>query len=277
MNAKKIKQNQIFKASKDFLFYGPLRLQRFRKKSFFISYRKAGRTWFANVLAHYIAKAKYGVAESFGFHLSPAKAYPQYFELNRSVVYSHHFYHDGINSKDISPEKHNFEKAPFYNKPTVFLLRDPRDVVVSFFHHKETRNRPKDMGLDEFIRHPDWGIKPIVDFFNVQARYARFDGDAKFFYYEDLKGSDVYDIDVWRKMFEHLLQTGIDETALKWALDANAFEKARKMQNKTGASGRVRKGKVGGYKSEVADDTKAFLDDYINENLDPDFGRYKTS
>jgi len=88
-------------------------------------------------------------------------------------------------------------------------------------------------------------------------------------------------------MFEFIFQIPIDEEALQWSLDVNTFEKMqlREKKNKEDFKGdptkkgfnafRVRRGKIGDYRSEMTKETLDFVNSYIRENLDSFYDFYK--
>ncbi len=248
-----------------------------------------------SVLTNYIARKKDGIQEPLEYTLSPEKDYGQYCYDTRRVIFSHSQYVPGF-------EDAANQNAPRINQflscPVIVLVRDPRDTIVSFYHHKMARSviraRKKqpphfDPGLtiNEFVKSDELGIVPIVSFYNeLRADHAGQE-NTKFMYYEDLKSLDL---NVWGDMFAHLLGCSVDEDALTWSLDVNSFQNMKKRQSahynarddaeeydqNSDSWGRIRKGSVGGYKDELSEDTIEFCDDVVNNRLDDFFARYKT-
>lgn len=46
----------------------------------------------------------------------------------------------------------------FYRNRVIGLVRDPRDIMVSFYHYKKDRMRDFAGSFQEFLRHPDFGL-----------------------------------------------------------------------------------------------------------------------
>jgi len=71
--------------------------------------------------------------------------------------------------------------AKIANKKVVVLVRNPRDVVFTYYFRLRKRIRdPKveSMSIDEFIRHPCYGITRVVEFTNIwfgaKERFRQF-------------------------------------------------------------------------------------------------------
>ncbi len=82
--------------------------------------------------------------------------------------------------------------AKLRNNKVIVLVRDPRDVVFTYYFRLRKRMRDEEtlaISLSEFIRHPELGIGRIVDFTNTWFRSGyRFD-DFLFLRLESLKAN----------------------------------------------------------------------------------------
>jgi hypothetical protein len=111
--------------------YGPLRvLRRYqvaRTRCQIISFQKSGRTWLRAMLD----------------------------QLAIEVPFSHG---DAAIAPQLDPRP-DFER--FADRRILFLHRDPRDVLVSWYFHTKNVLRLHDMPLSDFIDHPRYGIGAI--------------------------------------------------------------------------------------------------------------------
>ena len=181
----------------------------------------------------------------------------------------------------------------FESKPgdrVVFLHRDPRDTVTSFFHHMNNRvqlkSRPRNIyrylarrmpphDLAAFIRHPGYGIEKIVKF-NLHWM-ERFSGDpnAMIVSYEDMRADAV---DSLCRMLE-FVGADVAREQVAEVVEAASFDKMRQIEARGEETGlgdllrpgdpqdpnsyKVRKGKVGGFADEVGPESIAYFDQVL--------------
>jgi hypothetical protein len=111
--------------------YAPLRLLRKRQvaraRCQVISFQKSGRTWLRAMLD----------------------------QLAIEIPFSHG---DAAIAPQLDP-RHDFER--FADRRIIFLHRDPRDVLVSWYFHTKNVLRLHELPLGEFINLPRYGIEAI--------------------------------------------------------------------------------------------------------------------
>jgi Sulfotransferase family len=78
------------------------------------------------------------------------------------------------------------DKRRFRGKTVVFLVRDPRDVVVSMYFEASRRSTLFTGDLGEFIRQPVGGIDAIIAYYNAWADSAHVPRRFAMVRYEDL-------------------------------------------------------------------------------------------
>ena len=75
---------------------------------------------------------------------------------------------------------------PFFRgKRSVGIVRDPRDVMVSYYHYQKDRNKLFDGSFSDFIRHPRYGLRRWVDHYrswkshwNIVVRFQDMKADT---------------------------------------------------------------------------------------------------
>ena len=171
-------------------------------------------------------------------------------------------------TKDISPPR---------TERTIILLRDPRDIVVSHFHHVTKKNSgvvhaaggkrelPKDYEIGEFLRSDFLGIRHILSYAGRWSRWAIANG-ASIFFYEDFVAQPKATL---RDFLLAAGVSGIDPAILRKSIDNAAFDRMAqaelRLHEKLGVEDtepsrrRMRKGKVGGYVDEVSEEDAAFM------------------
>lgn len=164
----------------------------------------------------------------------------------------------------------------------LFLVRDPRDVLVSYYHQGRSRNRFWTGDMDSFARHRFIGIARIVELMNhLAARRELL--DAPFIYYEDLCSDP-------EEGFHALLTEAgdhVDIGLIREVVEYSSFDRMRRMEE-SGRYGKrlsarrkgdpnslkTRKGGAGGFKDELSPGTIDFVERYLREHLDPFYKRY---
>lgn len=128
------------------------------------SYPKSGRTWFRFILSSYLAKA-------FGLELTPDlhsmfKVMPNFdMESVRGLpafVFADHRPRPPLIAVSHLP----YSRLRFRTLPAIFMLRDPRDVMVSSYFHA-TRQKHRFRGdIGGFLRDPEQGVASLTSYLN---------------------------------------------------------------------------------------------------------------
>lgn len=158
----------------------------------------------------------------------------------------------------------------------VLLLRDPRDIVVSHFHHKVVKNGgaidvakrsvslPEDYEIGEFIRSDYLGIRHVLAYISRWASWAQESG-APVFYYEDFVHRPR---ETLASFVRAIGMSEAEPAAIAKAVDSNTFsrlrdaeEKARKRSGVATDDGnrRMRRGKPGGFADELSAEDSAYM------------------
>ena len=143
---------------------------------------------------------------------------------------------------------------PFYKK-VIYLIRDPRDVMVSHYWYLKNLGIFKG-DLSHLIRHADFGIEPWCRHVQRWVETTPDYNQIYFIRFEDLK-SDA--LGVLRRIYT-LLGHEVPTDVLEQAIALSSFENMKKLEAEYnyGAEFRfpgyefVRKGKSGSYRTELS-------------------------
>lgn len=186
---------------------------------------KSGRTWL-RVMISSIYHHMYGINQSIIIN---------YDNFNRidSRVPSIHF--GGVHVFD---KKGKIKASRSPQKPILVLIRDPRDVAVSFFHHVKWRasdlelyrkaipKEARDMSLAEFLmsRH---GIRRTLLFTERALREASVRNCKLIVRYEDLRKDPEH----WlRCVIRAVDSNSVPDSVLQKAVSFASFEQMRKLE-----------------------------------------------
>lgn len=250
----------------EYLFYAAQALLE-RPEFTLISYPKCGRTWIHFMIVRYFA-LRFGVEEADRLITMARRD-------NRipKILLSH----DGKCSRFW-----NRSKSTYRATSVIFMVRDPRDAVVSHYNHCRHRDRVYHDTLTSFIRHPYYGIAEIIRFMNHWNHVA---GIPKAFHlcrYEDFQAETEKEM---RTLLSFIGDAEPDERALSKALEDGSINSMRQREEsgnvrlsglerlgESSESMKVRQGKVGGYRSVMDADDIDFVDEQVAHELDPEFG-----
>ena len=196
-------------------------------------------------------------------------------------------------------------KKKFRNAKIVFLVRDPRDVIVSFYFEQSkrvteedahrirkrhlvlrryrSRIKPYKGTMQEFIREEVGSFKTLIAYYKIWDLNKRTPKDFMLLKYEELRSDTVkqlrWVIDFW----------GLEDLSDKTIAEAVAFCRFENMQKLEQANAfksiimaptnrsdkesyKIRKGKVGGYRDSLSTEDVRYLDELMREVLPDSFG-----
>ncbi len=123
---------------------------------------------------------------------------------------------------------HQPYRAILFTKPkrSVYILRDPRDVMVSYFHFQQAKTiNPFQGNFTEFIRHPDCGIKACLEHYTSWLPHV-----IHIICYENLLNDATEEFQ--RALIS--LQIDVPKASIELAVQRSAFDQIQKAQMKGG-------------------------------------------
>lgn len=214
------------------------------------SYPKSGRTWLRFALSCYFARtAALGAIPDLtttfrilpNMECDPLRGLPAYgFADNPAVPL-------------IAASHDSYDREALLDRAVIFLLRDPRDVLVSAYFHESRHHRHYEGTLKAFIRDPMQGLSALIAYLNGWANGLKAHRHHLISY--EMMSTDF--AGVMREVLR-FLKIPCEDGALIHAVGASRFEAMRQTELQGGIPGhsydrndresrRMRTGKVGGY------------------------------
>jgi hypothetical protein len=240
-----------------------------------LSLGKSGRTWL-RVMLHQVLSFELGIP------FDPIRVEPGTSGAPR-IVYSHELathlrdasLADQLSGKSILPRSISDRKR------IVLLARDPRDVVISSYFHKKERSKKTDVSLEEFLRHPRWGIEGLVGILNHWRRRFASHPRSHWLSYEGLQADPQGEL----LRLTSAIGSPVRAETAKAAVEAARFDKMKAAEAagtfedqrlRPGDPSRpdsfkVRRGRVGGYREDLGPESIAYVDAAV-ARLDPFYG-----
>ncbi len=245
-----------------------------RTKAFLLSYPKTGRTW----LRLMIGKAldlEYGLAVQNPMEIQRMHRYRR--AIPRIRV-------DHEDAYSTSWQAIESSKARYAGKTVIFMVRDPRDVLVSIYFELSKRRERYEGTLDDFIRQPVGSLDSIITYYNVWADNRHLPRRFCLVRYEDLHRDPAAAL---ATVFE-AIGLGVSTQTVAAAVEFGRFDNMRKLEMQDAFKSRrlraadkadptsfkTRKGRVGGYQAHLTPDQLAYVNERIAARLSPYYGSY---
>lgn len=250
--------------------------RRWRADVHLISYPKCGRTWLVLLIAEALQRHH-------GVRLRNPLKLRGLASRARGIPYIH-AHHDG-GPEFLLPEEIPTDKSAYRRRKVIFLVRDPRDVLVSSYFQKVKRNYNYEGSISDYIDERRGGIESIVTFYNIWAANREVPAEFLLVTYEDLHADAAREL---RRVLAFIGHSGIPQELIDAAVDSCRFENMRRLERedsfRTGALSprdrddestyKTRQGKAGGHRDHLSEEQIARIDDVIRQRLDPFFQRY---
>jgi len=174
----------------------------------------------------------------------------------------------------------------YQNQKIIFLVRDPRDALVSRYHQHKSEYSDYATPDDFILNAPD--LAKYVEDYNSWQQHRHMTAGFTTIRYEDLKANPTIEL---RKVAQFLSLSFTDEVIAE-AIQYASFDNMRAMElngSETVRAGvlmtvdrkatvpeenrlKVRKGRVGGYQQELSAQAIDHLNSYIQAHLNPTYG-----
>ena len=253
---------KIWRDIKDFIlsYYYP------KRQFFLVSFPKTGRTW----LMYMINQIK-----EQGNHRLKKEKYFIFNEHDNSEI----ILEDGTRNNPLDVFKFT-SRFRYRRGKVIFLVRDPRDVIVSHFHQvtKRAKNPFIFNSISEFVKDDILGFKRIIYFYNLWYFQKHKPKDFLLIKYEDLLENGIQTL----SEITSFLNISITTNNLQEIYHQSSSDKMRKKEKANQLEGfndfgksrdqlKVRNARIGGYKSELSEEDILYCNKEM-KNLNTYFG-----
>jgi len=248
-----------------------------------ISHTKSGRTWL-RIMISYLYHLAYG---------TPANEIIGFDNLHRINPDIPRLYFN--RDTRIPGFSRNREYIPVpTDRRTLFLVRDPRDVAVSFHFHvckraserelmrKGIPEQAKSLSLYEFVMDPALGIPRVISHYNRWQNEMPAMPHTMIAHYEKLHANPAETLGRIMRFIDREYARDRLSQAVEFASfeslsskESSGFFNSGRMQATRpddAGSRKVRRGKVGGYRDYFTDEQNAAIDGLVRNTLHPGFG-----
>ena len=233
---------------------------------FLVSFPKTGRTW----LMYMINQIK-----EQGNHRLKKEKYFIFKEHDNSEI----ILEDGTRNNPLDVFKFT-SRFRYRRGKVIFLVRDPRDVIVSHFHQVTKRAKKPFIfnSISEFVKDDILGFKRIIYFYNLWYFQKQKPKDFLLIKYEDLLENGIQTL----SEITSFLNISITTNNLQEIYHQSSSDKMRKKEKANQLEGfndfgksrdqlKVRNARIGGYKSELSEEDILYCNKEM-KNLNTYFG-----
>jgi len=267
--------------------------------AFILSFPKCGRTWLRLMVGR-ILQTHYRLE-----HPRMERRLLKLHRLNRmnpdvpKIVVDHDDYPHWKKPSELSQSKRRYARGR-----VVFLVRDPRDTIVSFYfeqskrvtdadaeklkRHRELkpfldRIHPYRGTMKQFVREESGSFDTLLEYYNVWERSRHRMKSFMLLKYEDLRRDTPGRM---RELCDFVGLGAVPDATIAEAVEFAKFENMRKMESENKMhsgklaptdksdeeSYKTRKGKIGGYREYLDEEDVRWLNERMRTRLTPWYG-----
>lgn len=235
-----------------------------------VSYPKCGRTWLRLML---------GRALALHFDIPDANL----LELEEMATHQPHiprivFSHDGPANLKSADQLLADDKQAYVGKRVVLLVRDPADVVVSYYFERTRRRerfnpdhfQPFDGNLSTFLYEERGGLDSILAFYQGWANYQHVPAALLLVRYEDMHADAGQAL---RRILDFMGLSEVSMEVIEEAVTFGRFDNMRRLEQQNSLASerlqpanpddpesyKTRRGRVGGFTDYLSPEEIAYI------------------
>jgi len=256
-----------------------------------VGYPKTGNTWIWLMLCRMLAK-RYGLPEEESTSLLVYNLLQwNWWRKLPSEIPVIHTTHNLPGFWSDPSDEMKLYMAPFKGKKVIHPIREPKDTLVSlYFHNVYRRNPPVFQGsVADMVYSDTYGIKKYLRFYKTWYDYKTQLADLLLIRYEDNRADPAK---VVRDTARFIGIENLTEAIVEDVVSFCSFENMKNLERGKNTPGlsqtasspskhentfKVRKGKIGGYKECMDEETIRYIDDLVARELPAFYGYTENS
>lgn len=246
-------------------------LQRFSVDAYIVSFPKCGRTWLRVMIGKALC-LKYGLADDIMLDT------PQV--TSEAGILPTEFTHDYADNPWRSYSQLPTDKKRYAKQKVIFLTRNVKDVLVSYYFHCTRRSGDFSGDISSFIRSENLGTKKVIAFYNTWYENQNVPLDFLLLKYADMHRDPK---EILKQALRFLGIDDIEEHILGEAIAFARFDNMHRMEREgqfgssrlkpateeDPESYKTRRGEVGGYVDYLSAEDIDYIDRLIEEMGSP--------
>lgn len=241
--------------------------------AFLASYPKSGRTWFRFILANY-----FNIAAELGRDVTLHSMFaivPNFAADGTRGIPAFQFRERRPDLPLILVSHNRYRWRVFLSTPIIFMVRDPRDVMVSAYFHATRHKHRYAEDIGTFLSDARQGLPRFIDYINGWAEGLAGHRHLVLTYERLSAEPEAVTADALR-----FLGCPIDARALKLAVEQSRFDVMRDLERREGLPAhsydtsddealRMRRGKAGGFLEYLAPEHLTYIEETLAAGLTP--------
>jgi hypothetical protein len=247
-----------------------------------ISYPKCGRTWLRMMMGKTFA-SYLGIEDSTSLQMEDTIAYPSI----PTIKFTHDDQPNLKKPNQLSANKTNYKKGK-----VIFLCRDIRDAIVSYYFELIKRNTVNphyphyEGNLSSFLHHDQGSVDTMIRYYNIWAENRHIPKGFLLVRYEDMHSQPEQEL---RRILDFIGLTHISDQIIQEAIIYASFNNMRKMEETAALdsfrlrpgdkndpeSFKTRRGKVNGFIDYLNPEDITYLNHKINSELTEYYGYHR--
>ena len=240
----------------------------FKTDAYIISHPKSGRNWLRVLIGKTLCE-KFNIPDEIMLDIYKVTSLAGI--LRTQVIHDHSSYTEGYKYYYLPTDKREYAR-----KKVIFLVRNIKDLLVSYYFQVNRREGNFTGSISDFIRSDKYGVNKIINFYNIWYENRTIPKEFLLLRYEEMHKNTE---EVLARTLKFLGLDEVDYHIIRKAVKFASFSNMKKMEKDNffkrkairpvnindDDSYKVRRGIVGGYYNYLSEEDIKYIDQVIKE------------